>query len=86
MSHRQNGPLGTPPCRQPMVLGLQVTPLGVYYTLGCLHQNKAQPGVAFARGPAPAFAPTLIIPWTHLGPRGQVGCRRKPGHIYPDLG
>jgi hypothetical protein len=36
MGHPQNGPLGTPPCRQPMVLGLQVNPLGVYGSPGCL--------------------------------------------------
>ena len=49
-------------------------------------KDLPQPATPFARLPAQALPSTLMIPWTHPGPGGQMLGTGKAAHIGPDLG
>src|SRR6266568_7114134 len=54
--------------------------------MGSFYKRLAEPDVSFACFAAESFARTLVIAWTHRGPRGQVPSGRKPRHVQADFG
>jgi hypothetical protein len=71
--------------RQPSILRPQVGAPGPRDGLGGLDERRFEPLVARTGPPALLLAGTLVIAGTHAGPRRQVCCCGKAGHVRSNL-
>jgi len=74
------------PAAEPPVQGDVVAVLRVRGRPGRLNERRSQGGVALARLPRSALAGGLVVARAHPCPAGEVGGRREPAHVHPDLG
>src|SRR5579884_1670859 len=70
--HGDDGSLLTSPGGNAVVLGGKICPLTSGRTPTNLTQHASDPRITFARLPRPSLASTLVTPWTHSGPGGQM--------------
>src|SRR5438094_281616 len=71
--------------RQPFVLGGEIGVLGFRRDLGNFDEDLPQPAIAFARLPTQALPSTLVVPWTHPRPRGEMLGAGETAHIGASL-
>jgi hypothetical protein len=87
---------GMPDCHQsaflppaggnPFVLGCEIRVFRFGGDMSNLNEDLPQPAIPFARLPAQALPPTLVVPRTHPRPRGEMLGAGKTTHIRADLG
>lgn len=69
-----------------MVLGMQVRSARTGHAHSDLSQDSSKPDITFGGSSIEPFAPTLSVPRTDTGPRGQMLSGRETGHIGANLG
>src|SRR5215470_11840031 len=86
MADGNQGAFLPPPGGNPSVLGREIRVFRFGGDMGNFDEYLPQPAIPFARLPAQALAPTLVVPRTHPRPGGEMLGAGKTTHIRADLG
>src|SRR5215813_8022136 len=86
MANSNEGPFLPASDGNPLVLGREIRVFRFGGDMGNFDEDLPQPAIPFARLPAQAFAPTLVVPRTHPRPGGKMLGARKTTYIRTDLG